>query len=177
MKIAISGLSGCGNTTTSTILSEKLGYPLINFTFRNLAKEKGLSLEELSEEAKKNSAIDKELDARQVQMARESENAILASRLAIWMLTDADVKVFLEASEDTRVERIVKREGGTFEHQKEVTRKRDTENYERYSRIYGIDFNKYDFADLVIQTDGKTASEIADVILDYMKDKKLIKEK
>ena len=62
MKIAISGLSGCGNTTTSTVLSKKLGFPLVNFTFRNLAKEKGMSLEELSEKAKYNSDIDKELD-------------------------------------------------------------------------------------------------------------------
>ena len=111
MKIAISGLSGCGNTTTSTVLSKKLGFPLVNFTFRNLAKEKGMSLEELSEKAKYNSDIDKELDTRQASMARENENAILASRLAIWMLPEADVKVYLEASEKTRAERIMKREG------------------------------------------------------------------
>lgn len=176
MKIAISGLSGCGNTTTSTILSKKLGFPLVNFTFRNLAKERGVTLEELSEEAKHNSEIDKELDSRQAAMARESENAILASRLAIWMLPEADIKVYLEASEKTRAERIMRREGGTLEYQTETTRKRDAENCERYLNIYGIDFAKYDFADLIIQTDGKTAEQVADIILDYIGKTKKIKE-
>lgn len=168
MKIAISGLSGCGNTTTSTVLSKKLGFPLVNFTFRNLAKEKGMSLEELSEKAKYNSDIDKELDTRQASMARENENAILASRLAIWMLPEADVKVYLEASEKTRAERIMKREGGSLEYQIETTRKRDEENYNRYLNIYGIDCEKYDFADLVIQTDDKTAEQVADIVLEYI---------
>ena len=168
MKIAISGLSGCGNTTTSTVLSKKLGFPLVNFTFRNLAKEKGMSLEELSEKAKYNSDRDKELDTRQASMARENENAILASRLAIWMLPEADVKVYLEASEKTRAERIMKREGGSLEYQIETTRKRDEENYNRYLNIYGIDCGKYDFADLVIQTDDKTAEQVADIVLEYI---------
>ena len=127
-----------------------------------------MSLEELSEKAKYNSDIDKELDTRQASMARENENAILASRLAIWMLPEADVKVYLEASEKTRAERIMKREGGSLEYQIETTRKRDEENYNRYLNIYGIDCGKYDFVDLVIQTDDKTAEQVADIVLEYI---------
>lgn len=40
LRIAISGRSGCGNTTVSTLLAQKLGVKLINFTFRQLAAEK-----------------------------------------------------------------------------------------------------------------------------------------
>ena len=42
MRIAISSKSGCGNTTVSTLLSEKLGYPMVNFTFRQMAQERGV---------------------------------------------------------------------------------------------------------------------------------------
>jgi len=36
MKIAVSGKSGCGNTTISRLVSEKLELSFINFTFRSL---------------------------------------------------------------------------------------------------------------------------------------------
>lgn len=41
VRVAISGKSGCGNTTVSSMLAEKLGIKLINYTFRQLAAEKG----------------------------------------------------------------------------------------------------------------------------------------
>ena len=40
LRIAISGKSGCGNTTVSGLLAQKLGIKLINYTFRQLAEEK-----------------------------------------------------------------------------------------------------------------------------------------
>ncbi len=42
MRIAISGKSGCGNTTVSTLVADRMNYKMINFTFRTLAKEKGI---------------------------------------------------------------------------------------------------------------------------------------
>jgi len=52
LRVAISGRSGCGNTTVSTLLSQLLGVKLINFTFRNLAQELGLFLRSLLPGAK-----------------------------------------------------------------------------------------------------------------------------
>ena len=52
LRIAISGKSGCGNTTVSTLLSQKLGIKLINYTFRQLAAEKGLTLAQVIENAR-----------------------------------------------------------------------------------------------------------------------------
>ena len=52
VRVAISGKSGCGNTTVSSMLAEKLGIKLINYTFRQLAAEKGLTLAEVIENAK-----------------------------------------------------------------------------------------------------------------------------
>lgn len=169
MRIAISGLSGCGNTSTSNALANKLGYKLINFTFRNLAEEKGVSFEELCKKAKETNDIDIELDNRQVDMAMSEDNVILASRLAIWMLKDADYKIFLEASDDIRVKRIQKREGGTIEEQSVKTKKRDESDHKRYLDIYGIDNSKYSFADLIIDTDNMNANEVADCIYNFIK--------
>ena len=42
MRIAISSMSGCGNTTVTKLVSERLGYPMINFTFRQMAEERNV---------------------------------------------------------------------------------------------------------------------------------------
>ena len=90
--IAISGKSGCGNTTVSKIVADKLDLKFINYTFRTMAEEKGISFEELRQLAEESTAIDMELDKKQVYLAAEGK-CVLGSRLAIWMIADADLKV------------------------------------------------------------------------------------
>ena len=45
--IAISGFSGCGNTTVSKMTADLMGMDFINYTFRSLAEEDGISFEEV----------------------------------------------------------------------------------------------------------------------------------
>ena len=170
MRIAISSKSGCGNTTVTTLLSKRLGYPMVNFTFRQMAAERGIDLWDFCKLAEKDCEIDRELDRRQVEMAMKEDNCILGSRLAIWMLKDADLKVYLTASEETRASRVLKREGGTFEERYNQTVRRDNNDTKRYKAIYGIDNTSADeVADLVISTDDKTPEEIVDLIIDKIK--------
>lgn len=150
-RIAISGKSGCGNTTVSTLLSETLGIKLINYTFRQLAEEKGITLAQVIENAKTDDSYDKYVDSHQVELAR-AESCVLGSRLAIWMLKEADLKVYLKLDSDTRAERILNREGGKLEDIKAFTEMRDSEDSRRYMELYKIDNSKYDFVDLVIDT-------------------------
>ena len=96
MRIAISSKSGCGNTTVTTMLSKRLGYPMVNFTFRQMAEERGVDFWTFCRMAENDYDIDRELDRRQVEMAMKEEDCILASRLAVWMLKEADL------IEDTR---------------------------------------------------------------------------
>lgn len=169
MRIAISSKSGCGNTTVSTLLSEKLGFKLINFTFRQMAAEKGVDFWTFCSMAEKDDNIDRELDARQVEMAMAEENCVLGSRLAIWMLTEADLKVYLTADSLTRAERVFSREGGSLEERIAQTRMRDENDSARYKRIYGIDNNDTSVADLVIKTDDKSPEEIVGIIISHLK--------
>lgn len=171
MRIAISSKSGCGNTTVTTLLSEKLGYPMVNFTFRQMAEERGVDFWTFCQMAQDDYNIDRELDARQVEMAMALPNCILASRLAIWMLKEADLKVYLTATAETRANRIFKREGGSYEERYQQTVKRDNNDTGRYMEVYGIDNNKPEsVADLIIATDDKTPSEIVDIILAKIKE-------
>lgn len=165
MRIAISSKSGSGNTTVTSMLAKKLEYPMINFTFRQLAEEKGHDFWDFCKMAETDDEIDRELDRRQVEMAMAEENCVLGSRLAIWMLEKADLKVFLNASAETRAKRILKREGGTFEEREAQTNNRDSKDSARYKRIYNIDNNDTSIAHLVIETDNLTPEEIVDIII------------
>ncbi len=164
MRIAVSGKSGCGNTTVSTLLAKKLDYPMINFTFRQMAQERGMDFWDFCALANRDDSIDKELDRRQVEMAMAQKNCILGSRLAIWMLKEADFKVYLLASDEERARRITKREGGTLEQRLAQTQDRDAHDSERYQRIYGIDNNDTSMANLVVDTQGKTPDQIVEII-------------
>ena len=174
LRVAISGKSGCGNTTVSTLLAKTLGIQLINYTFRQLAEEKGMTLPELLEKAKGDDSYDKYVDSHQVELALK-ESCVLGSRLAIWMLKEADVKVYLLASDELRASRILKREGGDLQKIKEFTAMRDASDTSRYKTLYGIDNNDYQsVADLVIDTSCNVPEQIVAQILKGMEARGLV---
>ena len=141
------------------MVADKLNLKFINYTFRTMAKEKGVSFDELRQMAEESTAIDMELDKKQVYLAKEG-NCVLGSRLAIWMIADADLKVFLTASPAIRAGRIANRENSTLEEKIKETEDRDQKDSARYKKIYAIDTDKYDFADLVIDTDINNVNEV-----------------
>lgn len=164
IKIAISGKSGCGNTTVSRMVADRLNLNFINYTFRTMAKERGISFEDIRQLAEESNSVDIELDKKQVHLAAEG-NCVLGSRLAIWMVDDADLKVYLTASSEVRAGRIAYREKGTIEQKIAETEDRDQKDSERYKKTYGIDMNDYSCADLVIDTEENNEYEVVDIIL------------
>jgi cytidylate kinase len=170
-KIAISGKSGCGNTTVSKMIAERLRIKFINFTFRNLAEEKNMELAEILRLAETDFSWDREIDGRQVKIAREAEGCVLGSRLAIWMLPEADLKVYLTAKSETRVARILAREGGDPKTVAEFTAQRDAHDRERYIKIYNIDNDDYSFADIIVDTDALNPQAITELIVQKLTQK------
>lgn len=175
LRVAISGKSGCGNTTVSSLLAESLNISLINYTFRNLAKELGMSLAEIIERAKSDTQYDKLVDTKQVDLARQC-SCVLGSRLAVWMLQEADLKVYLLADNEVRARRILNREGGDLEEIKAFTDMRDREDTKRYKDLYDIDNNNYGFCDLVVDTALYNPEEIVNIILTKLEEKGLVKK-
>jgi cytidylate kinase len=173
LRIAISGKSGCGNSTVSSLLAEELGVAPVNYTFRNLAHELGLSFEEVRERAQKSSQYDRAIDTRQVELAMQGP-CVLGSRLAIWLLKEADLRVFLTASEEVRAKRIQRREGGSLSEIAAYTKKRDDADSARYKKLYNIDNSDYSFADLVIDTERHTPKQIVALIVAELRRRRLL---
>ena len=170
MKIAISGKSGCGNSTVTALVAEALGYVRVNYTFKDMAREHGLTFDQLRELAEKDSKWDIKLDRRQVEMA-SGGRTVLGSRLAIWVLEDADLRVYLDATIEVRSRRIQGRaienhdKPDQFQAVLDETIERDQMDHDRYLRLYGIDNDKFEFADLIIDANELRADEIVDVIV------------
>jgi len=162
--IAISGKSGCGNTTVSGLVSEALGIKLINYTFRTLAAERGMKFESLLEEAQKDFSYDRAVDERQVELAR-LQDCVVGSRLALWLLKEATLKVYLWASPEVRATRIHNREGRSLQEVMGFTALRDKHDHERYLELYGIDNDDFSGADLTINAEGFSAKKIAAIIV------------
>lgn len=162
--IAISGKSGCGNTTVSRLVAEALGLRFINYTFRALAAEKGLDLAEILEKADKDPAWDKLLDAKQIELARQG-NCVIGSRLAMWLLPEATLKVYLKASQTARVNRIHQREGGDKDALARFTTERDLRDQKRYKEIYNLDTDNLSQAHLIIDTERWSPNQIAHIIV------------
>ncbi|MCX8014017.1 MAG: cytidylate kinase family protein [Rectinema sp.] len=163
--IAISGKSGCGNTTVSRLVASALGYTHINYTFRAMAAEMGVPLEQLLAQAQHDFSLDRHLDTYQAALAR-SGNTVIGSRLAMWMIPEADLKVYLKASEEVRAARIHAREGGDRVAIERFTRERDARDRARYLTLYQIDIDDVRQAHLVIDTEKWSAEDVAMLIVD-----------
>jgi len=166
--IAISGKSGSGNTSVSTMVANKMNYILVNYTFRQLADKNGITFEEMLEKAINDSSFDKQLDQEQIKLA-STGNCVLGSRLAIWLMKNKAYTVYLNAKKETRIRNILKREKTSYEDIEEFTLKRDRNDHERYLKLYGINNDDYEFADLIIETDDLSIEEIAEKIITNFK--------
>jgi cytidylate kinase len=168
LTIAISGKSGCGNTTVSTLLAQRLGLRLINYTFHNMAQERGLSFEELGRLAEKDDLYDLYLDRHQVELA-SAGGCVLGSRLAIWLLPQATLKVYLTASLEERARRIALREGLDPALTLSAVEERDSRDRKRYLRLYHIDTDDYRLADLVVDTEAGDPAYVVETILQALR--------
>ena len=169
LKIAISGKSGCGNTTTSRRVAWALGYPMINYTFHSIADERNVPFATVCRWAEDDPSWDRYVDQRQVEMAEQAGRCVLGSRLAIWMLHSADLSVYLTAPLRVRAERIQKREGGAIETVEHETAERDRRDRERYLRLYGLDNDQFQFADLIVDTTNLSQQDVADRIIEEVR--------
>lgn len=166
--IAISGKSGCGNTTVLQLVAEKLGFSPVNYTFRSMARDLGMPFEELLKHAQESLEYDRKLDEHQAMLARKGDT-VIGSRLAIWMVPEADLKIYLRASHAVRVQRIHAREGGDIAEIDRFTKERDAKDRGRYLALYNIDIDDTSCAHLSIDTERWTAAEVAEIIVSSYK--------
>ena len=167
MLITISGPPGGGKTTVATAIAESFNLDHVSGgdIFRSLAEERGYSLVEFNALAEEDDTIDRDLDRRLRETARDRDDLVLESRLSGWMAGDyADLRVWLDAPLDVRATRIADREGADPETARQETKAREDSEQRRYREYYGIDFSDQSIYDLAVNTARWGEDAVVDVI-------------
>ncbi|WP_348533577.1 (d)CMP kinase [Haloarcula laminariae] len=152
--ITVSGPPGCGASTLCTRLAEAMDCPYVagGDIFRDIAEERDMTITQLSAEAQESDEIDRALDQRLRSIAEQWGTAnkpfILESRLAGWLAGDrADLRIYLDAPEDVRMDRIRDREETAAE-----MGVREVGEAGRYESYYEIDVDDLELYDLHLNT-------------------------
>jgi|TARA_B100001996_G_scaffold333576_1_gene283255 cytidylate kinase len=166
LKVTISGPPGSGTSTLVSRIAESRGWSSLNGgdVFRDEARTRGLTVEQLSSEAKEDLDVDRSLDSLlQKRMSSSDSPEIVESRLSGWwahMNKLSCLRVWVKVSDEERARRIQKREGGDLEECLRKSQNRQRDDMERYSTLYGIDLDDMSPYNLVIDADEKDESEV-----------------
>ena len=162
--ITIGGLHGTGKSSVADSIARKFGLRRVSagVIFRDLAEERGLTLEEFSRIAEGDLDIDQLIDDTQKDAAKKG-NCIIDGQLAAWMAGEhSDLNILLTAPVEVRIKRIAARDGTEFEFAKRETIAREGSEKARYSEYYKVDISDLSIYDLILNTgkydlDGVTA--------------------
>ncbi len=179
--ITIDGPSGAGKGTLAYYISELLDIP--NYSagdfFRVLAEEKGFTVEELSEQADRETDV--KVDRRTLEKGLE-EDCVIESRISSWVLGSySDFRIYVTAELQERARRTARDlEEGEREAEEKVTdveevkekiEKRDEDNRQRYMDYYGIDVKDLEMYDLIIDNTDMRIGEQQELVEKGLKDK------
>lgn len=152
--ITISGPHGSGKSTYARALADALNlrYVSAGEVFRELAKDRKMTLEDFSRLAEQDPSVDKMIDERTKRIAQEG-GVVIDAQLAGWMVKDlATAKVLLVAPDETRFKRIAEREHAAVSSARNETIAREEIQRRRYKKYYGIDAGDLSIYDLRIDT-------------------------
>ncbi|MFB6105172.1 MAG: (d)CMP kinase [Halobacteriaceae archaeon] len=168
MLVTVSGPPGSGKSTLAADLAETLSYEHISGgdIFRATAADRGLSLAAFNELAEEDDSIDRDLDRRLREIARDRDDVVLESRLSGWMAGEyADLKIWLDAALEVRAQRIADREDIDVETARTRTREREASETDRYRAYYGIDYDDRSIYDLAVNTGRWDVPAVLDIVV------------
>ena len=147
--ICISGLAGSGKSTAARRIAEHYGlrYCSGGEALKEVAAEMGYKTSERGwwetdggmnflERRLENLELDRRVDEKMLEWASEG-NIVLDSWTMPWLLRNG-FKIWLEASEDVRAQRIARRDGISVEEALRLMREREGKTKEIYRRLYGF---------------------------------------
>jgi cytidylate kinase len=167
MRITVSGLPGSGTTSLSRYLAQRHGFSMISAgeVFRQLAKEHKLELADFGRLAEEDPSFDRMIDARQKEIAERRDNIIVEGRLSGWMVSNADLRIWLFAPIDCRIKRIVFRDQIADEKSAaQVTLGRELCEAGRYKSYYSLDITDLSIYQLILNSELWTVEGLGAIV-------------
>lgn len=174
MIITISGKPGSGKSTIADILAKKLGmkrFSVGDFR-REMAKKKGMTINELNKLGEKESFTDKDADEWQKNIGKTCDNFIIDGRLSYYFIPNS-LKIFLDVSPKMGAKRIMKqkREEEKFPDLKTAVKywhQRADSDRKRYKKYYNLDPYKFNNFDFILDASELSIEETADKISEFI---------
>ena len=175
MQIIISGDIGSGKGTVSKMLAEYFKYPRVSTgdLFREMAKERNMSLIELLQLADEDRKIHQDLDDKVLDILKEKNNLILDARLGAYLAPNA-FKVYLKVDEVVGARRILDRDRySSIEQAVEQNKKRQEIARQTFIKMYNFDFQNLRNYNIIIDTSYKQEGDVVMEIIDNFTSYKL----
>ena len=167
MRITVSGLPGSGTTSLSRYLAQRHNFTMISAgeVFRECAQKHNMELAEFGRLAEQDPTFDKMIDVRQKEIAEEKDNIIVEGRLSGWMVEKADLKIWLFAPINCRIDRIVYRDQiADDETAKKITIERERCEAGRYSAYYNIDINDLSIYHIILNSEHWGVEDLGTIV-------------
>lgn len=183
MRITLSGGPCSGKSTVAKILAQrlKLKHYSMGDMRGKMALDRGMTIDELNKLGEKEDFTDKEVDEYQRKLGENEDNFVIDSRLGFYFIPQS-YKVFLSVNEKVAAERLLKApkrpdepEYKTIDDVLNKLRERVDSDNRRYQKYYKIDYTDKKQYDLVIDTTSFTPEQVADIVIQEMQKKKLIR--
>lgn len=153
MRILLSGLSGTGSSSAAKCIAEdlRLNYIYGGAMFRQMAKQRGVSLEDQADELERNPEREREIDAMLLEWARK-DGVLIESRTVGWILPRdvPAIRIWLTCDLQERLRRVEGREHHARSRDN-LLRREESDN-RRYLKLYGIRPDDFSPFDLVLDT-------------------------
>ena len=170
-KISLTGDLGGGKSTVGAILQKRFGAEIISVgkLQRAMAAELKMDTCEFNKYQESHPEFDTILDKKLAEYETVDGNYIFDSRLA-WHFVPSAFSVYLKCGIEESARRIMSagRSDETYssvEEAKERIHARRESERQRYLNFYGVDITDLDNYDLVVDTVGKTAEQVAEEIV------------
>lgn len=160
--ITIAGSPGSGKSSTAKALAAAVGFRHFSSgdLFRQLAKERGLSIEAMNISAEQQRDIDLKVDNLLQQLYIEQDRLVIDSRMA-WHWMPQSFRVFLLLDPATAAERIfaqvrgagrMSEDAGSLEEARRSIERRAASEQKRYAALYRVNATDPLNFDVVINT-------------------------
>ena len=184
--IIIFGFSGSGKSTIANMLGKKLDLRVVHPSsiLKDLILNKEPDIEHskegkgfweskrgikmFNERLKNDKPID--LDCDQILLKEATKGNLVIDSWSLPWLTKKGIKIYLQATEKTRIARVSKRSRISLGDAQKTLRMKDSKTRELYLKHRGFDIKKDSTVfDLVINTNKLTRKEIVERILTFLK--------
>ena len=172
MIISISGKPGSGKSTLGKMLAEKLDYKhyYVGGMRRLMARERGLTLEELNALGEREGWTDQQVDEYQKELAVREDNFVIEGRTSFYFIPES-LKIFIDVGPEEGARRVyleLQDQKNTRNEAKnldsieavlESHKKRIASDTLRYKKYYDIDVGASSHYDLVLDTTDLTIAQ------------------